>query len=186
MKKQKLRKQILAQRLALGSAAYQQKSRLAQDRLIAASCFRHADRLALYSPIRREVATELLFQAARSAGKQIYYPRVVGETLTFVEVLSCADLQPGAFGVAEPLGDTSASVAELDLIVVPGVAFSLDGFRLGYGRGFYDRELVQKPPSTVTVGLCFDLQIVEQLPREEHDQQLDCLVTETKFIPCRL
>lgn len=184
MKKQKIRERILAQRRSLDPVAYSEMSRLAQNRLILTPAFQRADRLALYSPIRREVATGDMFLAARSAGKSVFYPRVAGENLEFVAVLSCDDLKTGAFGVAEPLDGDTTPIADLDLIVVPGVAFSLNGFRIGYGRGFYDRQLVQKPPSTVTVGMCFDFQMVEQLPTEEHDQPLDYIVTDTTFIPC--
>ena len=118
--------------------------------------------------------------------KKIYYPRVAGDEFGFFKVSTLDELVRGAFGVAEPVSREEISIAGLDLVVVPGVAFDLRGHRLGYGRGFYDRQLLNKPAETVSVGLCFDLQICESLPAEPHDQVLDYIATETKFIPCQI
>ncbi len=185
MKKQIIREQMLILRNQVDGQSYDRLSLKAQKRLIAAPGFQQAGTLALYSPIRHEVATDQLFSSALTAGKQIYYPRVCGDNLEFCRVFSGDDLVAGAFGVAEPIGEATIAVADLDLVVVPGVAFSYDGFRLGYGRGFYDRQLAGRPATTIAAGLCFDFQLVSQLPIEEHDQQLDYVVTETKSIPCR-
>ncbi len=186
MAKQIIREQMLALRKRLDDQSHARLSQQAQSRLVASSNFQRAKTLALYSPIRHEVATGEIFLAAHAADKQVFYPRVVGDDLEFLEVSSGEDLVAGAFGVAEPIGGRKIELTELELIVVPGVAFSLDGFRLGYGRGFYDRQLTGRPSTTVTVGLCFDFQLIDQLPIEEHDQPLDYIVTETRFIPCRI
>lgn len=185
MKKQIIREQMLILRKQLDDRSYVRLSYKAQECLIATPSFQRATTLALYSPIRHEVATGQLFSSALTAGKQIYYPRVCGEDLEFCRIFSLDDLAVGAFGVAEPIGEATIAIADLDLIVVPGVAFSYDGFRLGYGRGFYDRQLAGRPATTIAVGLSFSFQLVSQLPIEEHDQQLDYIVTETESIPCR-
>ncbi len=186
MNKQTIREQMVVLRQQLDDRSHVRLSQQAQDRLIAAAAFQRAATLALYSPIRREVATDQVFMAALTQGKRVFYPRVDGEELEFLEVTSAEDLVAGTFGVAEPVGGCRIDVADIDLIVVPGVAFSPAGFRLGYGRGFYDRQLAGRPSTSVAVGLCFDFQLVEQLPIEEHDQRLDYIVTETKLIPCRV
>ena len=184
MGKKNIRKQFLERRKQLDYPTYCHLSQRVQQRLIASACFVRAEALALYSPINNEVATEQIFAAARTGGKKVYYPRVVGDDIDFFEVTEVAGLLPGAFGVAEPISAEKISLAELDLVVVPGVAFDLHGYRLGYGRGFYDRRLVEKPIATVSVGLGFDLQLCDSLPVEGHDQGLDFIATETKFIPC--
>jgi 5-formyltetrahydrofolate cyclo-ligase len=184
MRKAAVRKQVLALRCRLDPLTYLQLSGEIQQRLLQSDCFLSAKRLALYSPIRNEVATEQIFMAALRAGKRVFYPRVSGEDLVFAAVSHLDQFVTGAFGVAEPISDHCVGTADLDLIVVPGVAFSAPGFRLGYGRGYYDRKLESKSSETASLGLAFDLQLCDLLPIEEHDQRLDFIVTETKFISC--
>jgi len=184
MEKQTVRKRLLIWRKQLDLLVCARLSQRAQQQLIASSPFARANSLALYSSIHNEVATEQIFAAARDSGKRVYYPRVAGDELEFIEVSKLNSLVSGAFGVAEPEPGEKTTVAELDLIVVPGVAFDLRGYRLGYGRGFYDRQLIRKPAVTIAVGLCFEMQLCDVLPTEAHDQMVDFIATETTFIPC--
>ncbi len=179
-----VRKQILNCRRQLDLSLYADLSHQVQRQLINSEPFISARTLALYSPINNEVATEHVFAVATELGKQVYYPRVVGEELEFLEVCSIDELMPGSFGVGEPGIGEKISVAELDLLVVPGVAFDVRGHRLGYGRGYYDRQLSRKTAGTISVGLCFKIQLCDLLPTEQHDQALDYIATETEFIPC--
>ncbi|SHJ87858.1 5-formyltetrahydrofolate cyclo-ligase [Malonomonas rubra DSM 5091] len=184
MGKKAIRQRMLHQRLQLSTRDWELRSCAVQQRLVAADCFSSCRTLALYNPIKNEVATDLLLQAAHVAGKKVCYPRVAGERLDFVEVGE-SDFQVGAFGVAEPKGRELVAINDIDLLVVPGVAFDRSGFRLGYGKGFYDRELATIAGAIVVVGLCFDFQLCPPLPVESHDQRLDYIVTETGLIPCR-
>ena len=186
MEKVSIRKQFLDCRKQLDLSAHSRASQQIQQQLIASECFVRAKTLALYSPINNEVATEQIFSAAKKLDKQIYYPRVAGNEFSFFKVGTLDELLQGAFGVAEPVSAEKISVTDLDLVVVPGVAFDLRGHRLGYGRGFYDRQLVGKPAKTASVGLCFDFQLCDSLPVEAHDQVLDFIATETRFIPCHI
>lgn len=92
-----------------------------------------------------------------------------------------ADLAPGRFGITEPCaGCAPVLVNTLDLILIPGVAFSISGVRLGRGKGFYDRLLAQVSPTKC--GVAFDWQIVQEIPREAHDVTVDFLLTPTQFL----
>ncbi len=184
MQKQATRQRLLNQRKQLESSVWVQSSALAQRQLINSSRFQQAKAVALYSPINNEVQTELLFVAAKAQGKRVCYPRVRGEALDFMQIETLDDLQHGSFGVPEPSVGNDCRIEELDLIVVPGVAFDRSGFRLGYGKGFYDRELSRVSDSTDSVGLCFEFQLCEPLPREAHDRPVRYLATETRLIPC--
>ena len=183
MEKHVIRQRLLLQRKQLTKSVCQGLSLRIQQTLLTAECFSDADTLVLYSPVNNEVRTDQLFATARSEGKRICYPRVNGETLQFVTINSGNELVPGAFGVAEPTGGSVLPASEIDLILVPGVAFDRDGYRLGYGKGFYDRELSRM--SCISVGLSYDFQLCESLPIELHDQRLDYVVTESQLIPCR-
>ena len=185
MPKHAIRQEMLARRKQIEAATCDQLSLQAQQQLIESDCFNVARVLALYSSINNEVQTDLLFAAARAEGKRVCYPRIKSEELEFVEVVAPGALVSGRFGVAEPQSGQSVPVAEVDLIVVPGVAFDRVGHRLGYGKGFYDRELARASNTAVSVGLCFDFQLCERLPRESHDQPVQFLATEASFISCR-
>lgn len=149
-----------------------------QQRVIRLPAFRKAAAVALYSPILNEVFTEEIMHEALRLGKTVAFPRVCGECLDFVRVRSSSELAPGAFGVLEPTGSTTIPSGDLDLVLVPGVAFDREGNRLGYGKGFYDRVLCGTGRPALTVGLCFEMQLVDRLPIEDHDESLDLLVTE--------
>lgn len=184
MPKRAVRQRLLNHRKQLQVVECHPLGLQAQQHLIRAECFRDARVVALYSPINNEVATESLFSAARAAGKQICYPRVADQVLEFVEVTSLQLLRPARFGVAEPEAGRLISVDAVDLIVVPGVAFDRAGHRLGYGKGFYDRELARVSAAATSVGLCYGFQVCDRLPREAHDRPVQFLATETEFIPC--
>lgn len=186
MGKHAIRQQLLLRRKQLKKAYRLDLSERAQQQLLNLDSFSRAEILALYSPVNNEVCTNRLLTVALAQGKQVCFPRVCGETMQFVALDSVAELQPGAFGVAEPVGQNVLSVGQIDLIVVPGVAFDRNGFRLGYGKGFYDRELSLVSPATVSIGLCYDFQLCERLPIEDHDQSLDYIATETQLIPCHI
>lgn len=184
MGKEKIRQQLLTERKRLDVLCYHRLSRYAQEVLIASDYFQQAERLALYSPIHKEVATDVIFSTAVARGKRVYYPKVIHDELQFREVASLDDLSPGAFSVPEPRAGQIIDFEGLDLIVVPGVGFDLSGHRLGYGRGYYDRYLAQLTNKNISVGLCFEFQLQTSLPAENYDQSIMFLATETRFIPC--
>jgi 5-formyltetrahydrofolate cyclo-ligase len=124
---------------------------------------------------------ELLWPAA--CGKRLCYPRVDAAGLQFHHVHYSAELAAGRWGLREPDPSraTLIGLAEIDLLLVPGVAFTGAGARLGRGGGYYDRLLVDPRLLAPRFGVCFDLQIVTSLPTEPHDQPVDRVVTESGF-----
>lgn len=181
MPKHSLREQMLEQRCRLSAEMLLHCSELAQRQLLALPEFAAASVIALYAPVRNEVATSELFHVGRNAAKQVLFPRVAGKKLEFVEVSEWSELQPGAFGIAEPTGTRVVVPAAIEFMVLPGVAFDRRGHRLGYGKGYYDRYWHQQPRHGLLVGLGFDFQLVDRLPVEHHDIQLDLLVTEANL-----
>ncbi len=182
MPKKSIRSTMLAHRRHLAAVTCAASSHAAQARLIETPEFSRATVLALYSPVFNEVFTEELFHAARRLGKRVAYPRVCGEALEFVEVSCREELKPGAFGVLEPSGSLVLPATSLDLMLVPGVAFDQAGFRLGYGKGFYDRFLHAADHCPCLVGFCYEFQLVADLPVESHDVGMSMLVTEARTL----
>jgi 5-formyltetrahydrofolate cyclo-ligase len=182
MPKRSIRAQFLAERKSRPSELCAGSSTEIQRQLLQSDLFRAANSLALYSPIHNEVFTEMVAEQALACGKKLVYPRVNDDALEFVEIAGPSDLVRGAFGVLEPRGTNVTPVERLDMVVVPGVVFDLSGHRLGYGRGFYDRALVQCSKECVKVGFAYDSQLVEQLPAVDHDERLSVLMTESRML----
>ncbi|MFA5517073.1 MAG: 5-formyltetrahydrofolate cyclo-ligase [Desulfuromonadales bacterium] len=179
MPKTLLRSKMLARRRQLATDRCLAWSLRIQQALAELPEFVSASAIGLYSSVGNEVFTEELFRSGQ--GKKIAYPRVLGNDLEFVQIASLGELCPGTFGILEPIGSNVVSVASLDLIVVPGVAFDLSGHRLGYGKGFYDRVLHDPERGTVA-GLAFERQLVEALPAEQHDIRMDLVITENRLL----
>ncbi|MEW6057255.1 MAG: 5-formyltetrahydrofolate cyclo-ligase [Bdellovibrionota bacterium] len=145
---------------------------------------------ALYFPIRGEVDTRLFFQFFKARQKICLLPKVESSELAFYPVRDWSELQLGKFGIGEPKPRTEEVSSVPDVVLVPGVAFSLSGHRLGYGAGFYDRAIkkwgLQAPQRTMRfLGLAYEMQIVQELPFEEHDRQVDCVITEDRIFTGR-
>ena len=114
--------------------------------------------------------------------KRVALPRIAGGDLVFHWVAGRDELLPGKFGIPEPCADASLAGNEFDLILVPGLAFDLRGGRLGRGKGFYDRFLAKA--HGLRAGLCFDDQIVGDVPLEPHDLRMDFVITPSSVYRC--
>ncbi len=134
--------------------------------------FAAAQCVALYCALPDEPPTD---EALRrwSATKRLVVPRVEGDAMRFFEYRP-GELVRGAFDIAEPAADAPVCApGQIDLAVVPGVAFTRDGVRLGRGRGYYDKYLSQNGMRALCVGVCFAHQLVDALLAEPHDVQMD-------------
>lgn len=182
MPKRSIRTRFLAERNSRSVDFCSDSSRKIQQQLVQSELFLRASTVALYSPIRNEVHTSLVAEKALEGNKTLLYPRVRDEELEFLEVTELSDLAPGAFGVLEPCQGRVLPVAQIELIVVPGVVFDQRGHRLGYGRGFYDRTLSCCGENCSKVGFAYDFQLVKDLPSAEHDEKLSVLITEGRMM----
>ena len=160
------------------TALTEQQRTEASERIFAAleqlSSFERAEIVALFASLPDEPRTEA-FIASWHGRKRIVLPRIEGEVMHFYDY-SPESMQSGAFGIAEPQGSQACDPADIDLMVVPGVAFTTEGWRLGRGKGFYDRYLSQKGFRATTIGVCFAEQIVDHLPHEPHDKRVEKVV----------
>lgn len=182
MDKEVIRADMLCRRRSLFQEQVVHLSRRAQQRLLSTAFYATANSVALYRPVHQETDTETVFHAAIDQGKTVSFPRIEGETLVFVAVTSLAQLVIGKFGVAEPGLDLPVTEQVPEITLVPGVAFDRRGHRLGYGRGFYDRYLSRCSGKTYSVGLAYAFQLCDAIPKDDHDQRLDALVTDREIM----
>jgi 5-formyltetrahydrofolate cyclo-ligase len=144
--------------------------------------YRDAQVLMLYLSTPTEVDTTPIAQAAWADMKSVLAPRVSWEQRRMlpIEIRSLTtDVQDGMLGIREPVDGMPVPVSDIDLIIVPGLAFDTAGNRLGRGRGFYDRFLAHRDFRGIACGLAFDEQLVPAVPVEDKDVAMHMLVTST-------
>lgn len=185
--KKQLRRELRAKRDALPSSARLAAARSIEARLAYLPRVEVASVAHCYVGIGSEVATMPLIRGMLGRGQRVLAPRVQGpDKLEHLELTDLDSLVDGPMGLREPDANTATRVdlGEVDAMLVPGLGFDRRGFRLGYGGGYYDRTLAELRGHrrALVVGIAFDLQLVDELPREAHDQPVDVLVTETQTI----
>ena len=180
--KRTLRKSIIAQRDALPAMERARKSALITRKIVSLDAFGKAKLVLAYMNFGSEFDTRELVGAVLAEGKALALPKLrrdrSGLDLHLVTDLENG-LEAGTWGILEPRdGDRIEDPGLIDFILVPGVAFTREGGRLGYGGGFYDRLLCGKRRNAPAVAAAFALQVVEAVPLEVYDIPVDRVVTE--------
>ena len=184
-----LRAQTLAARDGLSAAERQQKSRAITERILALPEFNAARSVFAYVSFRSEAETLDLIAHCLKKGVTVSVPLTLVQEhrlLPYAITDPAQDLAPGYCSIPEPLQTLPlVDPGTIEVVVMPGSVFDARGGRLGYGGGFYDRFLQGAAPQALRIGLAFDLQVVETVPLESHDQSLDYLITESRTIHLR-
>jgi 5-formyltetrahydrofolate cyclo-ligase len=173
-----VRREFLARRRQVDRDALAGASDAACRHVVAAPAFDRARHLLAYAARDGEIDPTSVVDAATERGTPTYFPRVEEGGLAFRRARK-ADLEPGAYGVAEPRASAQLLPADARdvLVLVPGVAFDREGARIGSGKGFYDRALSHLPDAT-KLGMALDSQVVARLPQDPWDLRMDGIVTE--------
>ncbi len=179
--KQELRRRLRAAREALPRETVEARSSDAAARLLALD-LRGVRTIALYAGRRGELDPSVAAPALRARGLHTVYPRVTGEKTLSFHVADETALAAAPFDLLEPAASAAPSPS-IDAFVVPGVAYTEAGERLGQGAGYYDATL-SASPSALRIGYAHDEQLVPSLPTDAHDQRVDIVVTPTRHIPC--
>lgn len=183
MQKDDIRKSILQKRLQMSEKSTLELSKSIQEEILKSKFWPKKGRVGLYAPVKNEVGTHLLFQMAMESGLRVYFPRVE-QGIQYYEVNGPDDLVRGSWSIPEPkmTCEPLPTDESFDLLIVPGVAFTQDGARIGYGRGFYDRYISTLPSRVLVLALAYDFQIVDQIPSDSWDQPLHGVVSEKRWL----
>ena len=185
--KKEFRKKVISLRKTQQPDFIKKNSGIIKDKLLEMDCIKNASTIMLYLDFNNEVITDNLIKELISLDK------IVASPITIIKekkLIPCQikdfenGIQYGAYNIREPKPNCSPeiNIKDIDVVIVPAVAYDINGFRLGYGGGFYDRFLENIREDAVTIGIAFDLQIFNKVPKEPHDAQLDYIITESRII----
>ena len=183
--KRALRREILAERDALRADERSARSEAIADRFLELPEATGARTVLAFWSFGSEVDTAPLIARLRSQGTTVALPRIEGSEVVPVVATPGAAMTETSFGAMEPAEGSVLGVAELDLVVVPGVAFDRSCDRMGYGAGYYDRLLGMRRDGVAAIAVAFSIQIVDLVPTGAIDRRIDGVVTELEVIRCR-
>lgn len=181
--KRDLRKFMKEKRAALSKEEALQKDQAIHNKLLASSILEQAEKILIYLSFDHEIDTRPLIDRWIEEKRQVYVPVMEPETRTIYPVRIFKDyrnLPKNYYGIQEPKLDKASilEVDQLDLVIVPGLAFDKRGNRLGYGGGYYDRFIPKLSETAKTVALCYGFQMVEEVPVDPFDQKVQLILTE--------
>ena len=185
--KKEFRKKIINLRKEKDKDFIRYNSEIITEKLLHLDCIKNAKTIMLYLDFNNEVITDSLVIKLLSLGKTVASPVTLLNERRLIPY-QIKDLKNGiqysTYNIREPIPECSLAidVKDLDVIIVPAVAYDTNCYRLGYGGGFYDRFLENIREDTVTIGIAFDLQVFDEIPKEAHDAQLDYIVTESTML----
>ena len=183
--KRALRRAVLAERDAVPEEERSARSEVIIDRFLGLPETAGAETVLAFWSFGSEVDTRPLIARLRSDGRTVALPRIEGNEVAPVVATPETPMTEASFGAMEPADGRALDVAELDLVVVPGLAFDRSCGRVGYGGGYYDRLLGKRRDGVAAIAIAFALQIVDRVPSGAIDRRIDGVVTEVEVIRCR-
>lgn len=178
MNKNELREEMRALRRGLTTLEVEEKSRKIRENLFALDEYKNAETVLLYLSAFKEPSTADIIADALNQKKRVAVP--ISDTNNFTLTLSYItgfdDLQKGAYGILEPKKIIKADLSDIDLAVIPGLAFDKNGNRMGFGKGYYDKLL--KDCKAHKTALCYSFQMFDKIPSDTHDIPMNTIITE--------
>lgn len=178
MKKDEIRRQVRARKTILSDSEKSAAAKRVFDTLKNMAAYTLAKNVLLYHSLDDELSTRE-FIASCCGEKNFFLPRVNGLDLEILPY-ERSRMHLGAFRIEEPDGDDIVSIDNIDLVIVPAVAYDRQGNRIGRGKGYYDRLLSRS--RAITIGVCYHFQLFDEFETEEHDIPVDFVVTDSPVI----
>lgn len=175
MDKHQLRTLIRDKKRAMTPAQIEKASRALTALFLRSPQYRSAKSIYGYLPFNQEVDTYMLLSQALADGKRVALPKTYGDEMRFIWATDLDAVQKAAFGCPEPAADSPVADDPYALVLLPGLAFDLQGNRMGYGGGFYDRFLAKE--AHPTVALCYSFQLLPVIAAEPHDVRANCIIS---------
>ena len=179
MNKSSLRNKYLNLRSQYKHDKWLKHSNLIKVKLFELDIFRSSNNIHTFISFENEVDTHAIVDDSIKCKKNVFCPKVINKNnMTHHQIFSLKNLERSRFSILEPSVDTPKMDIQPDCILVPGLSFDPQGYRLGYGGGYYDNFL--KSQKGIKIGLFFEFQFEESIFHENHDIKLDLIITESK------
>ena len=175
MDKKELRKQIRELKRAMTEEQIVSSSQRLGELFLASEFYKNAKTIYGYLPYNQEVRTVPMLEQAIKDGKRVAVPKCYGDEMRFIYMDDLTQVENGYANIPEPIADGPVADDKTALVLMPGMAFTKNGDRMGYGGGFYDKFLAAEPDHP-TLALCYAFQMVEDLPTEDYDIPVDCVL----------
>lgn len=178
MDKEKIRDRIKAHRKQLSKQEIEDKSAKITLALFSCDALKNANTVMVYLASFNEVRTDKITEKFLREGKRVVAPVTDEENISLTPYLftDAKELTNGAYGIKEPKRDFRVEKSQIDAVIVPGIAFDKNGNRMGFGKGYYDRFL--EDFCGKKIGICYDFQIIDAIPTNEHDIAMDYIISE--------
>ncbi|MDD3520185.1 MAG: 5-formyltetrahydrofolate cyclo-ligase [Actinomycetota bacterium] len=182
LNKKKLRKKIIDLRDSIPENRRSVYSEIIASKLLKNVKYKESSCILLFYPFGSEVDTRIIINDLLSCNKKIILPKVTDKNIieTYFVNNPLEELEPGYSGIMEPTAQkcNKASIKEADLAIIPGVCFDRNFNRLGYGGGFYDKIIPKLNKNVLKISLCFEIQLIENVPVCAYDMKIDMIITE--------
>lgn len=179
--KQTLRKIFTEKRKSLSADWAAQKSKIISQKLLGMEEIKSKNNFSLYLPTNNEVDTKEVIRKLSELKKTIFLPRYFENgKYHFVTFSSFESLEVGPYGILQPKNPKIVDSSQIEVAIIPGLAFDKKGVRLGYGKGVFDRLL--KESDSLKVGLAFEFQVLEEIEAELHDLRMNVVITEKRIL----
>lgn len=188
MDKSLIRQEMLEKRSKLGRILYKEYSKTIMDSISDSIFYKNAKTIMIFVSFNYEVDTREFIKKAIAEGKDVLVPITIPETKQLIPSLlkDYNELAPGFYNILTPKDEFIRPTDPdlIDLIIVPGIAFDHQGYRVGYGGGYYDRFLSKIKPTVPKISIAFHLQLIDKVPKDHYDIPVDYIYTEKEIIEC--
>lgn len=179
MTKEEIRREILKKSINLKPQFYEQYSKEIIKKVLLILQDLDYKSIALYYPIKNEVNTLPLIEKLLKESKEVYLPKLIGKKMFMSRLHSLDLLKANKYKIPEPINNDFSS--QIDIYIIPAIAYDLRKYRIGYGGGYYDNYFIENK-KTLLIGIIFDFQLVNYFEENENDIKVDIVITEKRII----
>ena len=176
--KKELRKKYTQIRDGISNLELDMNSKIIEEKIL--NYIDEYENFLIYINIKSEVKTNSLIQRLILLNKKVFIPKIVEDEMCFVKINSLNTLKLGKYNIPEP-SKGQIYKGEEALVIVPGLVFSKEKYRIGYGKGYYDK-FISKNRQNFYLGICFENQIIDKFDFDKFDEKLDTIITEENII----